>query len=153
MKSSCLKQGTQTEFSDIGASVSSIFRVCNPWKIHDQIFPGKLCVLYSKEEVFSQTLDGWYWAMKDVTCSLYLNMLPTTLDPLWVYKFSYVLWLPQTIGLFTCQLQRSHPVFTSLMSHYWYFEYHFVVTWETADQLIFSIIHRAKFWNKYKLKQ
>lgn len=85
--------------------------------------------LYSKEEVFSQTLDGWYWAMEDVTCSLYLNMLPTTLDPLWVCKFSYVLRLPQTIGPFTCQLQRSHSVFTPLMSHYCHFyEYHFVAT-------------------------
>ena len=38
--------------------------------------------LYSKEEMFSQTLDGWFWAMKDVTCSWYLNMLSATLDPL-----------------------------------------------------------------------
>lgn len=59
MKSSCLKQGTQTEFSDIGVSGSSIFHVCNPLRIHDQIFPGKLCVhpLLQRRGVF--TNPGW----------------------------------------------------------------------------------------------
>lgn len=75
--------------------------------------------LHSKEEMFLQTLDGCYWATKHVTYSSYFNMFPATLDPLWMCKCSYVIWLPQTTAssFVKCRGQVKSNVFScSLMS-------------------------------------